>query len=165
MDIISVKNEEQIKKVYELAGIIWREHYISIISVEQIEYMIQSFQSFEAISAHIKDGYDYCLFADAKAEVGYISYKIIDDALFLSKIYVLAEHRGKGYAKAAVEFLKKIAVAEKCVKIRLTVNQNNHSSIKAYEKMGFVNARVQIADIGNGFFMEDFVMELNIQNL
>ena len=160
MNIISVENDTQIKEVERLADIVWREHYSSIITIEQIDYMLKSFQSFETISAQIQDNYNYFLLTDNQANVGYISYKITENIMFLSKIYILAEHRGRGHAKSTVDYLKKVSQVENCTKIRLTVNQNNVGSINAYQKMGFINACTQIADIGNGFFMEDYVMEL-----
>jgi len=162
MNILPVKTKAQIKEIEKLACIIWREHYKNIISLEQIEYMLEKFQSFEAISAQISDGYIFCLLENEGVNLGYISYKTSENKLFLSKIYVLADFRGRGYAKNAIEFLKKECADNSCSKIWLTVNQNNINSIKTYEKMGFFNARVQIADIGNGFKMEDFVMELEI---
>ena len=162
MDIIMVKSNTQIRETERLADIVWHEHFNGIISLEQIEYMLEKFQSFNAIMAQIQDKYNYFLLVDNKLNIGYTSYKIIENTLFLSKIYILSEHRGKGHAKEAMEYLKKIAQAKSSTKIWLTVNQYNHSSIKAYEKMGFINARTQVADIGNGFFMEDYIMELTV---
>jgi len=160
MNIIQAKN--QLKEIETLADITWHEHYINIISKEQIDYMLKNFQSEAAVLSQTEDGYKYFLFEDNGKNIGYMSYKINENSMFLSKIYILSEYRGKGSARAAIEFLKEICVAQKCNKIWLTVNQNNKNSIKAYEKMGFVKDRIQVADIGNGFFMEDFIMELKI---
>lgn len=47
-------------------------------------------------------------------------------------------------------------------KIWLTVNRNNSIAIAAYEKMGFTKAYMKKADIGNGFYMDDYIMEKKI---
>ena len=158
MNILIAETDAQLKEVERLADIVWREHYSKIISMEQIDYMLKSFQSFNAIKAQLLDGYIYCILEDNEVNVGYISYKIEENAVFLSKIYVLDGFRGKGYAKKAVNYLKNIS--ENGNKIWLTVNKNNTDSINAYEKMGFCKECSQISDIGSGFVMDDFVMEL-----
>ena len=159
MNILIAETDAQLKEVERLADIVWREHYSKIISMEQIDYMLKSFQSFNAIKAQLSDGYIYCILEDNEVNVGYISYKIEENAVFLSKIYVLDGFRGKGYAKKAVNYLKNISGNGN--KIWLTVNKNNTDSINAYEKMGFCKERSQISDIGSGFVMDDFVMELD----
>lgn len=41
----------------------------------------------------------------------------------------------------------------------LHVNRENESAIRVYEHLGFVKADTMQTDIGNGFIMDDFVME------
>ena len=156
MKLIAVEEKKQIKEIERLANIIWREHYKSILSDQQIEYMLKNFQSEKVMAAQMNDGYTYFLINDCE-NIGYISYKITENTIFLSKIYILAEHRKKGHGKAVLEVLKKICVTEKYEKIWLTVNQHNKNTIEAYEKMGFVKDGSQIADIGDGFFMDDYI--------
>jgi hypothetical protein len=42
------------------------------------------------------------------------------------------------------------------------VNRNNENSIKTYERFGFDKAGTQVADIGGGFVMDDYIMEKTI---
>ena len=49
------------------------------------------------------------------------------------------------------------------IKIRLTVNKHNDNSIAAYKKMGFETIDSVKTDIGGGYYMDDFVMELPIK--
>ena len=60
-DIVQVKTKEQIAGVEALAFEIWHEHYIPIIGVKQVEYMLKKFQSQEAISEQIEEGCSYYL--------------------------------------------------------------------------------------------------------
>jgi GNAT superfamily N-acetyltransferase len=73
--------------------------------------------------------------------------------LFFSKFYIQKEHRGKGYASQAMEFLVEICKDRRLGIIWLTVNRYNDATIAVYEKKEFRTVRTQVADIGNGFVM------------
>ena len=145
-------------KIEAIADIIWREHYIPIVGKPQIDYMLDKFQSAKAIEKQIENGYEYFSIFYDDAHVGYISIKQEKDALFLSKIYVLSSYRGKKIGKTAMLFVENKAKLYQLKNIRLTVNIHNSNSIKAYEKLGFKNVGPLVADIGNGFVMDDFEM-------
>ena len=79
--------------------------------------------------------------------------------LFLSKLYILKPYRGQGYASEAFAFLERLCAEEGLSAIWLTVNRFNTNTIAVYEKKGFVTVRTQVADIGSGFVMDDYIME------
>lgn len=163
LQIKKAETEKDIEQIATAAAEIWEEHYITIISREQIDYMVERFQSKEAITDQIeKEGYGYYLLLDQGVIAGFISIKIEEKeipSLFLSKFYIRKECRGKGFGKAAMGFLEAVCKENKLKKIWLTVNRNNSNSINIYEKFGFKKIRTQVNDIGNGFVMDDFVME------
>jgi ribosomal protein S18 acetylase RimI-like enzyme len=146
------------KNIAVLANVIWREHYIPIVGKPQIDYMLQKFQSASAIEKQVEEGYAYFTIYYEETAVGYISIKQEENALFLSKIYVLSSHRGKKIGKAAMQFVENKAKSDELKRIRLTVNVNNTNAIKAYEKLGFINVGPLVTDIGNGFVMDDYQM-------
>lgn len=76
---------------------------------------------------------------------------------------MLKEHRGKGYARIGINFLTQLCQKEGYEKIQLTCNRHNLNSVAAYQKMGFVSVYEQDADIGNGFVMNDYVMEKTVE--
>lgn len=156
-----VNTAEEIAEVARLAAEIWREYYVSIIRIEQIDYMLGKYQAVPAITDQIHhQGYEYYLIhLDGSSTVGYMSVKQEEEKLFLSKFYIGKEHRGHGYASKAVTFLEQLCKDRNLSHIWLTVNRHNESSIAVYEKKGFRTIREQIADIGNGFVMDDFIME------
>jgi RimJ/RimL family protein N-acetyltransferase len=155
-----VIRQQQIAIIEVLAREIWTEHYTPIIGRDQVEYMLGAFQSKDAISAQIEtEGYRYFLMEEEGAHIGYMAVQSMRDELFLSKIYIKASWRGRGFGKRAIQFLENCAAGLHLRKISLTVNKNNIHSIKAYEKMGFKNLGPVIQDIGNGFIMDDFKME------
>ncbi|MCL2145136.1 MAG: GNAT family N-acetyltransferase [Endomicrobia bacterium] len=160
--IIPVENQELILLTEKIAFEIWREHYASIITSEQIEYMLEKFQSAEAIAGQMSEnGYKYFLVNDNSGGVnGYFAVSGQEENLFLSKLYIHKNSRGKGFGKASLSFIKDFAKKNNYKYIWLTVNKNNLNSIEAYKKMGFVIDCEIKQDIGNGFIMDDYKMVL-----
>ena len=147
-----------IVQIAGLADIIWREHYTPIIGKAQVDYMLEHFQSAEAISKQIAEGMVYYLMLKEDGAVGYLAIQKRGQELFLSKIYLLREYRGLGMGKAALDFIAEKARELGCTCIALTVNKNNDRSIKAYSKMGFENKGALVTEIGGGFVMDDYLM-------
>ncbi len=157
-----VSSDKNLKKIEDMASIIWREHYTPIIGIHQVEYMLDKFQSVNTMKAQIGTGYHYFIINDEDEPLGYLSFNQRKQQLFLSKIYVLKESRGKGIGKKAMNFIVDTARALGCEKVSLTVNKFNHNSIKAYESSGFINKEALVQDIGGGYIMDDYLMEFTI---
>ncbi|OWR27691.1 GNAT family N-acetyltransferase [Saccharibacillus sp. O23] len=158
-----VETHEDIAEVAMLAAAIWGEYYVALIGRDQVDYMVEKYQSLPAITAQIgHQGYEYYLLRRGSETVGYMGIKQEDGRLFLSKLYIDKRHRGKGYASHANAFLERLCADRGLDRIWLTVNRDNASSIAVYEKKGFRKVREQVADIGNGYVMDDFVMEKEI---
>jgi len=149
-----------------LADEIWREHYTPIIGAAQVFYMLEKFQSAEQIWADIRsNGYTYFTATQIKHNkpIGYAACQPKEDYLLLSKIYVHKDYRGEGVARSFLE--EATALCREGYgfdKIRLTVNKHNDNSIVAYHKMGFKTVASVKTDIGEGYFMDDYVMELRV---
>jgi ribosomal protein S18 acetylase RimI-like enzyme len=159
----SVSSETDIQIVVNLASEIWTEHYTAIIGAEQVEYMLKHFHAQENIIEQIQQqNYLYFLIKSEQRMIGYFAFKMSDNELFLSKIYILSNQRGSGIGKAAFEFIKDIASNNNISKISLTVNKHNNDSIAAYAKLGFIKIGEKCVDIGQGYKMDDFVMQLDL---
>ena len=151
------------QKIAILAKEIWTEHYTSIIGIEQVNYMLDKFQSQKSIEKQVKgDKYKYYIILNKNTSIGYLSIKKNENALFLSKIYLDKSCRGKGFGKTAMNFIEKQAKNLNCKTIYLTVNKYNTNSIKAYKKIGFITVEELVIDIGNDYIMDDFKMEKSI---
>jgi ribosomal protein S18 acetylase RimI-like enzyme len=159
-EFIRVATINQIKTAAALAEEIWAEHYIPIIGPDQVKYMLETFQSEKSIVQQIDSGaWVYFLIHFHGEAVGYFAFQLKLDRLFLSKLYLRKNMRGKGIARKAIGFLENVA-AENCLsKIVLTVNKNNQTAIAAYEKLGFANLGPTVADIGGGYVMDDYIFE------
>lgn len=160
-----IESIEQINTLCVIADEIWREHYIPIIGKEQVDYMLDKFQSPEAITEQINKGYLYYFFAINEENIGYTGVNSEESALFLSKFYLLKEHRGKGYAHQVINYLCDFCRQKGLEKIYLMVNRHNSSTISAYEKLGFVKIREQKVALEAGFVVDDFVMEKQVNRI
>lgn len=155
---IQAKDQKSFELIARLASTIWKEHYTPIIGTDQVAYMLNKFQSAEAIAAQVKKGIQYYLIFHLSKPAGYLAFEKQGEELFLSKIYVSKDLRGKGIGKAAMDFVLREGRFMECKQISLTVNKHNTGSIKAYEKLGFQNLGGIVQDIGKGFVMDDFLL-------
>lgn len=162
IDIKLASNSSDYQTIEILADIIWREHYIPIIGEDQVDYMLDAFQSEKAVKSQIADGFEYFLLNYKDETVGYMAIKKEENVLFLSKIYVLKPYRGKQIAKRAMAFINEKAINFNLKTIRLTVNKSNKNAIKFYSLLGFVDKGSIVIDIGKGFVMDDYCMEKSV---
>lgn len=161
MTIREIESGSDIMEVNKLAGLIWHEAYRGIVSREQIAYMIERFQSVRAITEQLAlEGYRYFLMEDEGRAVGYCGVQPRDGRLFLSKVYLLHEARGQGRFRQMLEYLRGLCREVGARTIWLTVNRRNERAIGAYRRAGFREVRAQVTDIGGGYVMDDYVMEL-----
>lgn len=153
----------EIPLVQKLAREIWEEHYTAIIGQAQVDYMLGLFYSTERLQNEIRNGAVWeLLFLNDKA-IGYLACELKEDELYLSKIYLKAEFRGQGLGKFMLNKAIEIAQLNQKKSIYLHVNKNNKASILFYEKNAFIKKDEGIFDIGNGYFMDDYIYELKIK--
>lgn len=164
MDIREIQpiSPKEAGQVGEMAKEIWTEHYAGIISNGQIDYMVKTFQSPEAITRQIQEGYQYYWICYNREPVGYLAIHPEEKALFLSKIYIRRPFRGKKLSTCAIHYLTLLCQKNGWDRIWLTVNKHNGDSIAAYKSLGFVKTKELATDIGQGYVMDDDIMELAI---
>ena len=161
--IMPVVNIELVYALSPLAEEIWHEHFDKIIGEAQVDYMLEKFLSPEALVEQINSGYEYFLFSFEYTFAGFAGIHEKDGSLFLSKLYVDEEFRGKGIGKHMFQKFIEICKLRNLKKIWLTCNRNNLESLTVYEHLGFKKTREEVTDIGNGFVMDDFILEYEIQ--
>lgn len=150
----SYKDMETISK---LADTIWNQHYRSIITQDQINYMLGKMYSLESLLEQIEQkGHRFFMIAADGKTLGFISVKQESDReWFLNKFYIDQTFAAKGIGSTAFDLLMGLL---KPLKMSLTVNRQNFKSINFYFKKGFMIERVADFDIGDGYVMNDFVM-------
>ena len=155
-----ISEPDGIRKMSRVATSIVREYYDPLLGTKQNDYMLEKFQSVRAIREQIGHGYHSYFLCDSERTVGFCAFLLREDCLYLSKLYLYKEERGKGYARRTLNFLIDTAKEAGKNAIELNVNKYNDHSIFVYEKLGFVRIRAEKNDIGSGFYMDDFVYRL-----
>lgn len=150
--------------IHELAERTFIPTYRNILSPEQSAYMMNWMYSIESLTAQMTGKHTYFILFKEEMPCGYLSVEEEGEDLFhLQKIYVLPEYQGTGAGKilfeTAIRFIKEIHPAP-CT-MQLNVNRNNRS-LHFYEKMGMTIAREGDFPIGNGFYMNDYIMSLDL---
>ncbi len=175
IDFKIIKTNDDIKILADLAKEIWYEYWPILLKPAQIQYMVEKFQSYNAIKCQIwNEDYIYKIISINGESVGYYgvsakdkkvwqsSESKIGNYLFLSKLYIKADYRGKKLGRQAFSDIINIAHAKNLDYIYLTVNKYNTNTIKAYEKWGFHTVEEAVTDIGQGFIMDDYIMRYKI---
>jgi len=158
-----ISTSEQVNTVVALAQEIWHEHFSSVISEAQIDYMLGRFLCAPAIQAQIQENYEYGLLLDRSMAQGFFAIEAqADHRLFLSKLYVRHQARGCGLASEGMAYMERVCREQGLTSIWLTVNKRNDMPVSVYKHMGFEIVDTQVKDIGQGFVMDDYIMEKSI---
>lgn len=165
VEIKKVKYYPELREIAALADIIWHECYGELLGQGQVDYMVEKFQSVDAMTEQIeKHGYTYFSVRENGELCGYIGTKPeSDDRLFLSKLYLRNDKRGRGIASAMLNYVFEEARKIGKKRVYLTVNKHNSHAIDVYKKTGFVVADTAVTDIGSGYVMDDYIMECAVK--
>ncbi len=148
--------------VQHIAHTTWPVTFGAILSSTQIQYMLQMMYSSEALEAQVADKGHVFIVAKAEGQyLGFVSFEHNYQGTTktkIHKIYILPDTQGKGIGKSLLEVVTKKAVKNGNNTLTLNVNRDN-GAIAFYEKMDFQKTAEEDIDIGNGFFMNDAVME------
>lgn len=157
--IKQVITNDEIRRTAKLASEIWNEHFIPIIGKAQVDYMLEKFQSERAISKMLAEGYKYYMIFSENTPAGYCGVHAEEGGkLFLSKLYVKREYRGRGYSRLMLD--NAICENAPLTSVYLTVNKHNDNTIEIYKHIGFQIKDAVVSDIEGGFVMDDYIMEL-----
>lgn len=154
-----------IPAIRDLSSRIWREHYPGIISREQIDYMLERMYGAPVIAGEMASkGYRYVLVLAGTVPVGYLSFRRKENGrtVLISKLYLLPALHGRGIGRMMLAYVRDEALRSGARTICLFVNRNNRKAIRAYERFGFAKAAEVATDIGGGFVMDDYRMELSL---
>ena len=163
LEVRMAETDTQVREIADLAKVIWNEHFTPIIGKDQVDYMVEKFQSYPALKEQISEGYEYYQIFSSGEFCGYTGiHPGEDNRLFLSKLYLKKESRGHHLATGAFSFLKEICRERGYSAIWLTCNKHNDNSLGVYRHFGFEIVDTQEADIGGGFIMDDYIMEYKI---
>lgn len=151
--------------IHEMAWVVFPHTYKEILTPEQIDYMMEWMYSEDSLHKQMeKDGHIYYLAFKEDEPAGYLSIQPEGEHVFhLQKIYVLPSFQGMKLGKQlfeqAIKAIKEFHPAP--CQMRLNVNRQN-KALAFYERMGMVKVDEGDFPIGNGYYMNDFIMGMDI---
>lgn len=156
---------DHIYNIQVLSNVIWPATFSNILSQEQISYMMDMMYSTSALEKQMNELNHHYLLAEEDGEyLGYLSYELNYKGTPITKIhkiYVLPSIQGKGVGRLFIDAVSKLALKNNNTLLSLNVNRYN-KAIDFYKRMGFDFFASENIDIGNGFLMEDFVMNKDL---
>jgi GNAT superfamily N-acetyltransferase len=147
--------------VQEIAYEIWPTYYTSIISMDQIEYMLRNFYSQAALENQMEEGHQFFMAMEGEKPVGFMSLSPQEKKEWkIEKLYLLPETRGKGFGRKLIDFARLFAENKKAKNLILNVNRFNESR-DFYFKLGF-RIRQKIDIPLACFWLNDFILEMKL---
>jgi len=149
-----------------MAEVVFRETYKEILSPEQMEYMMEMMYSEESLLRQMTAEGNTFFISEG---CGYVSYHFQErlpngvEVYHLEKIYVMPSEQGTGLGR---ELFGKVisevrSLSSGPARIELNVNRNNRA-VTFYQHLGMHIARQGDFPIGNGFYMNDYIMSLDV---
>lgn len=157
--------KEDIFLVNHLAHEIWPHAFREILSKEQIAYMLDWMYNVNTLEEQVQTGYLYYIVKENGVAKGFIGLEpnFPDaDMLRIHKLYVLPEAKGKGLGRVLLNQAIDVAFDLDLHTLHLNVNRFN-DAVKFYEHCGFNIVGEEDIDIGKGYLMEDYIMELKLR--
>jgi len=162
MEVRQITDPAELKLIREIADRVWPDTFAAILSPEQIVYMMEMMYAPEVLAAEFAQGVVFELLEVDGQPAGYVihaQYKAKPDTAKLHKIYLLAEYQGRGLGSLLLNHVARRCAAAGYRRLILNVNKENVKAQQAYLRNGFAIIEAVKIDIGNGFVMDDFVME------
>ncbi len=147
--------------ISQLAEQIWPQTYSTYISETQLRYMLNLMYNQTELQNQVQNGHTFLIAQLNGVDVGFAGFSILNETTHtykLHKLYVLPQIHGKGLGKILVNEVVNLAIHKGGKTLQLNVNRNNNAK-DFYLKIGFNIKETVDLDIGNGFFMNDYVME------
>jgi GNAT superfamily N-acetyltransferase len=160
--IIRETTKDDINIIHELAHKTWPQTYSSILTASQLQYMLELIYSHAALQKQMDAGHKFLIVEENNEPIAFADYNHLKDGIYkLQKIYVLPDQHGKGIGKLLLNHIIDLVRSEGATALLLNVNRNNKAK-QFYEHFGFTVISEEDIDIGEGYFMNDYVMSYEL---
>ena len=164
LDFRFLETSNDFRQLEPFAASIWEQHYTPIIGADQVAFMLNKYQSAKAMSDQFSAGYKYAVVICGDQKAGYFAYDSkAEKEVFISKLYIHKDFRRRGLGRRILDFISNEARVLGCTAMTLSVNKDNSNSIQFYIAYGFQTIKAQKVAIGEGFYMDDYVMSCPVQ--
>mgnify|MGYP001589001185 FL=1 len=162
--MFSIRNASaaDIPLIRELTFKVWPQTYKALLTPEQIEYMLGLMYSESSLAGQMESGILFLIVYDGQEPVGFAACEETGLRLWkLHKLYILQSQQGKGTGRFVIDHIIDKIKKDGAEALHLQVKRDNPAQ-DFYKKIGFEIIEEKDFDIGNGYFMKDYIMEKKI---
>ncbi|HYE34727.1 GNAT family N-acetyltransferase [Methylocaldum sp.] len=147
--------------IAEMALDIWQRHYYpEVLTQDAIEYFWNRMYRPEVVRSEMACGVVYERIELDGRMIGFLAYhhQPEQSRVRLNKLYLLPEYHEQGFGAFALAHVKAVAARLGAREIFLYVFRKNDRAVRAYFRAGFVIARAETTECGDGYYYDDYVM-------
>lgn len=148
--------------VQSIAHQTWPNTFAEILTTEQIDYMLDWMYHKAILEKNYDDGHQFYAYFENNLAIGFMAIQVNlleGKSMKIHKLYVLPNQQGKGVGYKLIQKAIEIANNLEQKNVFLNVNRFN-KAVDFYKRVGFSILKEENIEIGNGFLMEDYVMEI-----
>jgi len=163
--MLSIKNAtvSDIDAIINLNLQVWPQTYAAILKPEQIAYMLQAMYSPDVLQKQMDTWHTFILCYNSDELVGFAGFSQTEEDVYkLHKIYILPNKQGLGIGAFMLNYIKGHVKEYRAHTLELNVNRYNYQAKAFYDKAGFTTYREEDIDIGGGYYMNDYVLRLQL---
>lgn len=151
--------------IAQIARATWPVAYRDMIPASQIDYMLDLFYTPASLERQAEElGHRFFILQNEDQAIGFasIEYDFEETGTCkLHKLYILPSGQKSGAGKFLMQYIIHTAMAQHQQSLILQVNRKN-AALGFYRHLGFSIRESLDLDIGKGYFMNDYVMELSL---
>ncbi|MCX8048972.1 MAG: GNAT family N-acetyltransferase [Methylohalobius sp.] len=162
--IVSARLEDT-EAIATMGKDIWHRCYFpDVLSIDAVAYLWQRTLSPSAVREEMARGVRYEWIEQVSTRIGFLAWHHLAEQqrMRLNKLYLLPEYHGLGIGALALTYIKEVAAQLGVKEIYLYVFKKNRKAIRAYLKAGFIIAREEVTDAGQGYCYDDYVMSYSL---
>ena len=147
-----------------LANRIFGQHFTQLMPRPQIDYILDTFNSFNVINERIsKGGYKYYSIVCDSRQAGFLAYvPRLGEAVEITEIGVIKKQRGKGCCKKALEFISEQARNNGARTVKIKIDKKNEMAVNAFKALGMQEIGEEQTKLMGDFFIEQVILALDI---
>lgn len=166
IEFTTITDPADLYQIREITDVVWPITYRPILSEEQIAYMMAKMYAPKTLEREMRGGIRFDLLKVDGRNVGYMVFGEYEPGIMkLHKLYMLPDYHGQGLGTMMLRHVADEARNAGYRFLRLTVNKRNEHAIKVYEHSGFRCIEAVNTDFGGGYFMDDYIMELDLESV
>lgn len=145
-----------------IAKEVWPIAYGAILKEAQLNYMMELMYSEDSLQLQANSKkHHFILAKENDVTLGFASYEFNyseTKKTKIHKIYVLSSQQGNGVGRKLINYIENEAKNHYQDALVLNVNKYNGAQ-DFYKKIGFTIDHEEVIAIGNGYVMDDYVMQ------